>query len=978
MTFENQKLIEQKWQKKWKSMGAWDTSSNNSNNISNNNSNNKEKFFINFAYPYANSVMHIGHGRTITITDVVARYQRLRGKNVLFPLGYHISGTPVLAVADGIKRGDEKTIKQVKDAISDYIVDEKEQEKLIQTFHDPQNIANFFSQTIEEALDSVGMSITYKRQFTTGEPIYNSFIKWQYEKLRENGLLKQGKYPILYSAQDENAVGEDDIKDGDIDKVGISEMSYIMAKLENSNEYLVAGTLRPDALFGITNMYVKSDMNLVKLNINDKIWIVSKASQVKIEHQFDNVEFISEHSGSEFIGENVIAPITNKVVPILEGSFCDENHATGIVFSSPADSVHDYLHLFEHTYPNKSLEEFQNREPLNLTPITKTFDKKGQEIKYKNDIPAYSKLLEHKVYSTKGNEEKLEEMKKDLYKESHFGAIMINCGEEFDGTPLKNNQGFTKTKQKLEELQLGGTLYETTRRAQTRGGDTVIVANLSGQWFLDYSSQEVKQKALSLMEYMTYKPQNLKLTQIGYINWANMRPCARKRGLGTKLPYDENWIIEPLSDSTIYQMLYIIMHVLKEHSIEFEKLTPQFYDYVYLGVGNVDKISKHTTISTQIINECREEVLYWNNVDFRYTAWGHMSNHLNFLIYHYSIIFPQSMWPKQICVGQFMMRNGEKISKSKGNGTPLFRIKDIYGADLYRLYLIVSSNFDVEMDFKDDEDEQVEKKFKRIKEIIEETILQQETPTYEPLNSTQKWLIAKFYIRVQEAFEFFEEIKLREAYVKILFEFMQEITYSIRRIGEIDTYKALSFVIEDLIKILTPIIPHTCEEMWEKLGRTTLVSHESINTQMFEKYISKEIIGEEEIIEQLVSDIGTLQDQKKGIKLTLIVAPKQRFELFDSITKLRFNNTQIKEMMVELQEVFKEDSKFISKFVPKTFKSGVHYYLTQEKEINLLESIIPFLKEEFNFENIKVLKQEISQVQISNSNIPSKPQIIIE
>ena len=55
--------------------------------------------------------------------------------------------------------------------------------------------------------------------------------------VKENGLLKQGKYPILYSAQDENAVGEDDIKDGDIDKVGLSEMSYILAELKNdSNE----------------------------------------------------------------------------------------------------------------------------------------------------------------------------------------------------------------------------------------------------------------------------------------------------------------------------------------------------------------------------------------------------------------------------------------------------------------------------------------------------------------------------------------------------------------------------------------------------------------------------------------------------------------------------------------------------------------------------------------------------------------------
>ena len=967
MTLENFKSIEQKWQKKWKSQGAWDTSA----------QSNTDKFFINFAYPYANSVMHIGHGRTITITDVMARYHRLRGKNVLFPLGYHISGTPVLAVADGIKRRDEKTINQVRDAISDYTKDKDEQDKLIESFHDPQNIANFFSQTIEESLDSVGMSITYKRQFTTGEPLYNSFIQWQYEKLRENGLLKQGKYPILYSASDENAVGEDDIKDGDIDKVGISEMSYIMFKVENKDEYLVAGTLRPDAVFGITNMYVKPEMDLVKLEVNENIWIVSEASQVKIEHQFDNVKFISKHKGTEFVGENVVAPITNRIVPVISGEFCDENHATGIVFSSPADSVHDYLHLFEHMYPNRSLEEFQDEEPLKLTPITQTFDKKGQEIIYKANIPAYSKLLEHKIYATKGNEEKLEEMKKELYKESYFGAIMINCGEEFNGTPLKNNVGFNKTKQRLQELEVGGTLYETTRRAQTRGGDNVIVANLSGQWFLDYSSPEIKQKALDLMEYMTYRPQNLKQTQIGYINWANMRPCARKRGLGTKLPYDENWIIEPLSDSTIYQMLYIIMHILRDNNLKPEQLTPEFYDYVYLGVGDIEKVSINTQILSSIIKECREEVMYWNNVDLRYTAWGHMSNHLNFLIYHYSIIFPQYMWPKQISVGQFMMRNGEKISKSKGNGTPLFRVKDIYGADLYRLYLIVTSNFDVEMDFKDDDVEQVQKKFTKIVEVISNSIPLNK-PKFESLNSTQKWLVAKFYTRVQEAFEFFEEMKLREAYVKVLYEFLQEVSYSMRRIGEEETYKATRFIVEDLIKILTPATPHICEELWEQLGNTTFVSHESINISSFNTYVSEEVVGEEEIIEKLTAEIGTLNEQKKGTTLTLVVAPQSRFELFDTITKLREKGTPIKEMMQELQQSFKEDSKFISKFVPKTFKSGVHFYISQEKELNLYKGIVEYLKKEFNFELVNIISQEKSQIQLTNSNLPSRPVIIIE
>jgi len=967
---EIQYQIEQKWQKKWKEEGAWDVKADLD----------KEKYFVNFAYPYANSVMHIGHGRTIAITDVIGRYQRLRGKQVLYPLGYHISGTPVLAVADGIKRGDEKTIKQVRDAISDYEKDTKKQDELIETFKNPENIANFFSQTIEESLDSVGMSITYERQFTTGEPLYNSFIQWQYEKLKENGLLKQGKYPILYSAADENAVGEDDIKDGDIDKVGLSEMTLIYAKLEDKDEYLVAATLRPDALFGITNMYVKSDMDLVKLKVDEKVWIVSKAAQVKIEHQFDNVEFIEECKGSDFMGLNVIAPITNRVVPVIEGNFCDENHGTGVVFSSPADSVHDYLHLFESKFPGKTLEDFKSSEvdcePLNLTPVTETFDKKGNKIEYTFDIPAYSKLMEYEVYETQGNEDTLEHLKKELYKEAHFGAKMINCGDEFNGTPLKGNVAFNKTKEKLVDLELGSTFYETTRRAETRGGDKVIVANLSGQWFLDYSSQDIKDKALSLMEYMKYQPNNLRQTQIGYINWANMRPCARRRGLGTKLPYDTDWVIEPLSDSTIYQMLYMIMHILRRENVEASQLTPEFYDYVYLGNGDVNSISQNTNLSTEMIEECREEVKYWNNVDFRYTAWGHMSNHLNFLIYHYSIIFPQSMWPKQICVGQFMMRNGEKISKSKGNGTPLFRVKNIYGADLYRLYLIVSSNFDVEMDFKDDEVSQVEKKLNRIKEIITSAITTSKVE-YDSFNTTQKWLVAQFYSKVKLAYSYFDEVKLREAYVTLIFEFLTDMNYVSRRVGQEKFNEVMRFIVEDYIKVLTPVIPHTCEEYWELLGNQTFVSLEELDiTQSVEKYVDESILGEEGIIEELTKNIARVQEQANGSKLNIVVASKEKFDLFRRINELRDNGVNPKEMMVTLSKEFSEDSKFISKFVPKTFKSGLHYYVSRDEEISLYNQAVEFFKLEFGFDEVNVIVDD--SVQVPTSTLPARAHIIVE
>jgi len=87
--------IDKKWQKKWLE--------NNDHEID---PNNKEKKFITVAYPYPNSPQHIGHGRTYTIADVHSRYLRMKGFNVLFPMGFHYTGTPILGMAKRVEAND--------------------------------------------------------------------------------------------------------------------------------------------------------------------------------------------------------------------------------------------------------------------------------------------------------------------------------------------------------------------------------------------------------------------------------------------------------------------------------------------------------------------------------------------------------------------------------------------------------------------------------------------------------------------------------------------------------------------------------------------------------------------------------------------------------------------------------------------------------------------------------------------------------
>ena len=95
------KDFERKWQKIWEETRLFEANPNKE----------KSKFFITVAYPYPNSPQHIGHGRTYTITDVHARFLRMKGYNVLFPMAFHYTGTPILAMAKRLEANDEELLK---------------------------------------------------------------------------------------------------------------------------------------------------------------------------------------------------------------------------------------------------------------------------------------------------------------------------------------------------------------------------------------------------------------------------------------------------------------------------------------------------------------------------------------------------------------------------------------------------------------------------------------------------------------------------------------------------------------------------------------------------------------------------------------------------------------------------------------------------------------------------------------------------
>ena len=131
----NWKAIQAKWIRRWARARIFEADPDES----------KEKFFITVAYPYPNSPQHIGHGRTYTLTDVHARYLRMRGYNVLFPMAFHYTGTPILAMAERIAKGDPELID---DFLRIYHVPKGKMKE----FAEPIKIARYFHQELKRGM----------------------------------------------------------------------------------------------------------------------------------------------------------------------------------------------------------------------------------------------------------------------------------------------------------------------------------------------------------------------------------------------------------------------------------------------------------------------------------------------------------------------------------------------------------------------------------------------------------------------------------------------------------------------------------------------------------------------------------------------------------------------------------------------------------------------------------------------------------
>ena len=875
--------IEEKWKNKWFSEGVFEADPQPG----------KPKIFITFPFPYVNGRLHVGHGFSATRLDVYARFKRMQGYNVLFPFAWHWTGEPIVGAAERISKGDEKLIKTLKTI--DKIPDEE-----IKNFTDPVYMAKYYMAENKKTAMDMGFSVDWRREFHTSSyhPAFSRFVTWQMNRLRKLGYITKGTHPVVWCPHCQSPTGDHDRIEGE----GVSPELYVLVKFKLDDAYLPAATFRPETIFGATNIWINPDAEYVEARIDGEKWIISKTAAFKLREQLRKVEILREVKGRELIGLMCKTPLIDREVPILPASFVDPDSGTGIVFSVPAHAPYDWLALRDLMNKPEILREY------GLSPSIINSIKPISIIKVEGfgDYPAIEVVDNLGVRDQL--DPKAEEATRIVYKkEYHMGIMKDNC-PGYSG--LKVSEVKEKIADDMKRMGLADQMYDLPERVVCRCGTKCIVKILTDQWFLRYSDPEWKEKTKKLVMKLKIYPEAARNFFLEVIDWLRDWACARRTGLGTPLPWDPSWIVETLSDSTIYMAFYTIAKYVNQGLVKPENLTESLFDYIFLGQGRLDDVARESNLPPSLIEEMRREFLYWYPVDLRGSGKDLVPNHLTFFLFQHTAIFPEELWPRGVTVNGIIMVEGEKMSKSKGNFVTLRDVIESYGADAVRCTLMILAEGMDDPDWRFEICRDMRDKLNQVFRLINSIASMEDQGT---IGLLERWLQSRIQKRIKEVTEALEELRTRTALDIALHEVWNDIRWYFRR-AQKPCKQVLMEVAKIWVRLLAPFAPFMCEELWSILGGEGYVSKAQW-PEYREEAIDFKAEAAESLIEQVMEDIREVIRATGMTPSTahIYVASKWKWDIYLQALQAQSPREAIKLAMEQAKQIQVKDYKLIQR-----------------------------------------------------------------
>ncbi|MFB6221317.1 MAG: leucine--tRNA ligase [Halolamina sp.] len=822
--------IEERWRQRWAEEGRYEADPSDKPDAGD-----EETTFVTVPYPYPSGGMHIGHARTYTVPDAYARYRRQQGDNVLFPMAWHVTGTPIVGAVERLQKGEEEQLSVLRDT---YNVPEER----LQELETPMGFAEYFiEEHYKQGMQALGLSVDWRREFTTNDERYSKFVTWQYETLKERGLLEKGLHPVNYCTNEDQPVTAHDLLEGE--DAEFQEYTLIRFRGEaprNGDAVFPMATLRPETVRGVTNAYVDPEAAYVRATVDGETWVISADAVEKFELQEREVSVEDRFDGEELVGTSVENPVTGDDVLVLPAGFVDADNATGVVMSVPAHSPDDYVALQELKARADELtaygidpEVVRDIEPIPILSI------EGY-----GEVPAADAVAEHGIEES--DDPALEEATQDLYNaEFHSGVLHDEYGE-FAGQVVEN------VRDSFREHHAGDafdTMQEFSEEVVCRCGGDVEVA-YQDTWFLRYNDEEWMEKTKRAVANLDAIPENTRGEYTHTVDWLNEWPCIRNYGLGTRLPWDEEFVIEPLSDSTLYMSYYTVAPHIQD--IPVEDLDREFFDAMFYGEEAVEDPDERAL-------ELGDEWDYWYPVDYRFSGNDLISNHLTFYLYHHAEFFPEPKWPGGIVVMGMGLLEGRKMSSSKGHVVLPGEAISEYGADTVRFFLLNASEPWQDYDWREEAvastHDQLRRFYNRGRELIEG-----EAGRKDAITDVDRWLLSKLQTAIAETTEAMERSETRTATQSAFYGFEEHLKWYRRRadLSRPGAKWTLRHVLETRLRLLAPFVPFLANELHEDLAGVP--AEEAPWPEVDEDLRAPDLELQEDRVEALVEDIHEVAD----------------------------------------------------------------------------------------------------------------------
>lgn len=782
----NFKEVEQKWQEKWNSNTLFKT---------NDKVEGKENYYVLEMLPYPSGNLHVGHARNYTIGDVIARYKKMKGYNVLHPMGWDSFGLPAENAA-------------------------------IQHGAHPATWTKSNIENMRRQLKLMGLSYDWDREVATYTPEYYRWNQWIFKRMYDKGLVYKKKSTVnwcpdcqtvlaneqvedgycwrhsktkviqkdleqwffrITNYADELLTGHEELREGWPEKVlamqknwiGKSFGTEIVFTVAETGEKLPMFTTRIDTIHGVTYCVVAPEHpiieEIIKVNPSIKEAIHNMRNMDMIERTAEGKE-----KNGVFTGWHVINPVTGDKVQLWAADYVLMNYGTGAVMAVPAHDDRDFAFAKKYNLPRKVVINGYNKETkeeiiINADEMTAAMTEEGVmtnsgEFNGMNSKEALEKIADY--VTAKGAGEKTVKYRlKDwgISRQRYWGTPIPVLYCEKCGMVMEKDENLPVMLPEDVEFTGNGNPIETSEKYKhavcpvcggpaRRETDTMDTFVDSSWYFLRYCDPKNIELPFGSEAVNAWTPVN---QYIGGVEHA-------------------------------------VMHLL--YARFFTKVLRD------LGLLKANEPFKRLLTQGMVLGPS-----YYSEKENR------------FLFAHEVRTAGDKAY--SIETGEELVIKVEKMSKSKNNGVdPEVMIKK-YGADTTRLFIMFTAPPEKELEWNENGLAGAARFLNRVWRVVLENVemIKDEKIDYSKLSKEDKALVRKLHQtikRVTEAIEdnyhFNTSIAGNMELINDVYDFRNNVLGTEKESTE--SQKVFGEVLRNIVIMLSPFVPHFCDELWEAMG----------------------------------------------------------------------------------------------------------------------------------------------------------------